>query len=135
MERDNSDRNRDSNPTRNRNRALTGSYQRLLKTYVECGMAPLLKSARYGEDTQPGVTRSPNSPSSNFVCDTEIMVRRTLKDPKLLDEWDARVQEAITGTDPAPNTELTNRMIQAVGQAAARRGLDLSYFKTVRRSA
>jgi hypothetical protein len=120
------------NPQDNR-----ATFDRVVKTYIECGQAPLLKAVTYGDDDGERITptRSPGSITSQFLCDVEIAVKRTLTTGDLLDEWDRLVQEAIAESEPAPVTAATNRVVNLIARVARKKKLNLSYFRTIKRRA
>jgi hypothetical protein len=131
----------DSNSTRAALKDARAIFDRALKTYCECLCAPLEKCASYDPNPTPTPIRAPNSPTTNYICDFDIMLRRALgSDRELNLEFDRLFDIEMGGTKeeeavkpPPPSKEeraRTNRVVALVSAAARKRHLDsLSYFR------
>jgi hypothetical protein len=116
------------------------SFDVVLASYCECLITPFAKAVNYDDSDKVSPTRYPGSPTSHFICDVDLTIKRTLTTPELLAEWerlvDLELAEQPDIFHSKAQAKLTNRVVSLVARAAHKKGLDsLNYFRTVTKRA
>jgi hypothetical protein len=134
----------DSNTTRARKKAERDDsraiFDRTIATFVQSLCASVSKTANYDKGAPTSQTRSPGSAVSHFICDVELMLKRTLKTTEHRVEFDRLLDLAFAEESDKNRTTaeraLTNAVVGLIAKAAHRRGLDQpNYWRTIKKRA
>jgi len=94
-------------------RELQKIFDRVIEAYVK--VASLYPITGFSFDDQPRWKLSPGGQALLYKCDVEIAIRKVLREPELLAEWQRLVEEQCSRSDDPIDGPLENSKNKAVG--------------------